>query len=422
MIKTKGCLLGFLKRCVYFLFVFCFGVTGEIVSEESSSLSSSQRSVRTLVDNSGRFHVITDDITLGHDFLRWMEITTRKTENIIGNKIDLGENKIILSCLNSPLECGKMEFNAENENNANSYLLRLVNPKLIKKIDVERNFVTLLIACWAEITGDSITLTNKIPMWLTDGIIQNFSQIRKAYNSDLIIESWEDGLVPSLSIFIKGDFSAGNSIFIDKVFQSAFSGLIIKWIASLPDYSLRFQKIKEGILENKLHDPEWFAVSVTGEKTLPDMNDSWDKWLLQQKQIIYRPGQPTARAVQNLKSALVVSPGKDGIPENITIPAGTGIDWLVTVRTEEWIPAFVSYKTTSIRLLGIGRGKEMGEAVDYICRFLEGLTNKKKTEKELARYLTNAFTLIRNLEAKTGNDDQLKIMLEDITANMVEEN
>ena len=368
----------------FFVFFFCFSVFSW---GGANYLSTGNLQFNTLTDESGKLQVITDDPAMGQDFLRWMGLLIKQTENIISDKLDLSKSKFVLSCIKATNVAGRIESKIIYKNDENSYFLRFINPLQIKKIDAERSFVTMIITSWLDtIDEDGKFPTNDIPVWLINGILQNFSQLRKIYNSDLLLESWENGLVPAISLFISGRAGTDKNAIEDEMFNNAIAGLFIKWITSFPNSTVLFQKIRMGIIEGKAKDPDWFAISVFNKESCSDMNDAWDRWMLKQKQMIYRPGYLSTYTLRHLKKLLVLRIGMDGIPDSEEIPEGASFEWLIGKREESWIPVFVSSRVMALKLVAIGRGKEIEEAVNAYCCFLNSL-NSKKSEKILRKYL-----------------------------------
>jgi len=381
--------------------------------ERASGILPGQR-VRTYTSESGRFIVRGDDPSVSQDLLRWVEQTTSRFEDILQTRMAGPEGVFTIShSASTNARAGRVDSGILFEKGRRAYRMVLVNSHLVQQVQVEACLVRLLADYWVDcLPGKESTeemhpdgvASNRVPEWLSEGIRQNLTAARKARNSEWVLDAWENGSVPPLSVFFARAAGTAVSSKSDPLMFHAQAGLLVGWLVSLADSPARFRAMQSRLADGLPLDHWWLATSVWGLKDKRDFDDAWDRWVLKQKHMVYQPGVPTRRAIALFRDELKVAAGKGGIPADADVAPGAGLSRLLDFREAKWLPVCVRHETAAIRLLSTGRGKELMNIADLYCRFLDGLDGWSGRER-LERLLQEADARLAELESGLEAED-----------------
>jgi len=238
-----------------------------------------------------------------------------------------------------------------------------------------------------------------LPAWLWRGLAGNLDAGLRARNSEMVLARWQRGQVISPAELLGNGTGARPAVgTAEEADHRAACGLWVKWLLSLPNGRRLFSDLLRHVGEGGTATPDWLILRLPGCASSADLDEQWDKWILRQRRVVYRPGEVTRQVVDQLRGELLLYPGQSGIPLNCGSPERIELHELIDRRGSPWIPAFVRGKCASLRVLAIGRGEEFGAVVESYCRFLTGLPGRS-SKKRLTQLLQKARRDLRELAA-----------------------
>jgi len=233
-----------------------------------------------------------------------------------------------------------------------------------------------------------------VPHWLSRGLAHSFYADLRARDSDEGVDRWERGKLPALAGFLRVADR------YRKAADSPMSGLVVGWMLSQRGSRADLRRLLARLGERRTCPPEWLLTLFGSCRSVMDLESAWDGWILAQRRVVHQPGVATLRVVRELARERLLYGGDSGIPSKGCIGYRTTMRELIDSRGEPWLRDVARLKSGKLRLLGVGRGKEVAEIVDQYCTFLAAVARGGK-EKDLREQLDAAEHRLQRLKNMT---------------------
>jgi hypothetical protein len=237
----------------------------------------------------------------------------------------------------------------------------------------------------------AVGTSTSVPRWFSIGISENLYPVSKARNSGQVSARWRAGRLTSVPGLLKAQAEPG------KEPDKAVCGAWMTWVFSRSNKAECFRKMVERIKTGESLSADWFVPLVPGCRTIMDLDEQWDNWILQQQHTVYEPGLVTTAFLSQLQSEIALYPGESGIPLSTNLARRIELRELVTRRNEPWIPLVARDKGISVRILATGRGKEVQEVLEAYGRFFDALGKKRTPTRTLKDLLSKADSALERL-------------------------
>ena len=380
--------------------------------------------IRYLMPNrsrSGHFEAVGTNAVVKLEALGWAESIAGKVQRLMGKTIPFGNRSVQLVIEDRPAtRAGSAEVRVSFHRGELVPRLVLCNPDALNPEDSCEALCRLLLNVYvfnverATAPGESLVRRgmDAPPPWLSEGLAQNVYPELRSRNSQQCLAMWEFGEAITVAEILKGGsrgkpaaqapggtaagtvtsssdlVSGGSGRWLGEKSRAVY-GVFLAWILSLPQHKECGEKILGHLANGTPITAMVLAPFIPGCSSAVDVEDAWDQWLLRQKRLVTAPGETSAAAVEQLDAELLLYPGVSGIPLDGDSSRPMRFRDLIGQRNAEWIPAFAAGKSIRLRLLGVGRGREFQDVVEFYCRFLDALGARKR-ESVLKSLLTDA--------------------------------
>ncbi|MDD4871742.1 MAG: hypothetical protein PHR77_14390 [Kiritimatiellae bacterium] len=320
------------------------------------------------------------------DLLSWAEEVVYKVERIIGMKLPYGDSRVIRIVVNDERSnsSGRVIAEERMENSELFQRLSVYNYDKVNGADANEALCKLLLNgyvtyCHAKKTElentasrPVIANTNSVPQWLYRGISQYIYQDLRAKNTETILRIWKRGQLKPFPEFL-------NPVSKDNEYPyESVNGVMIAWLASLPESDKLFGKMFEQLSTGGTLSPEWFTKNIKDCNSVSDVDEKWENWIIGQWRVVRRLGVATPLQVEQLKERLVLQQGDVGMPLSTNISQRIIFQDLIGMKSSEWLPTVLQNKISELKLLGMGKGKDFNDVVYAYCKFLEAVAACKQ--------------------------------------------
>ncbi len=371
-------------------------------------------SVIRLDSASGRFVVLGPKPVRYMGLTQWAEELAERVEGVTGIRLApcSGCVRIRVQIEGEP-KVGQITLESGRIHGRLAQRLTLVNPEVISgeeaRLVLCQAILRLMVeACLqAHRDGDHAEPAEtpvNIPSWLLSGVARNLFPEQRARNRDRVVDRWQKGRLPPLVSFV-GEHSGpapDASVILDDP-DRFVSGLFIDWLAEQGPESGWFAGVAARLGTDALSSPVWLVDLVNGCRTVSDLEDRWDAWLLEQRYVVHRPGTTTRVAFERLTEALLLYPADFDMPLTGNLYRSARIHDLADVREAPWLDRVVGRKADELRIIAVGRGDDLREVVDAYCAYLESITAPRcgGEAKALLRKADRTYRTLRyRLESK----------------------
>ena len=242
----------------------------------------------------------------------------------------------------------------------------------------------------------------KMPDWLWIGIEENLLFDVRSQNLEKTLTMWRKAALKPLRYYLFPSTVLSRHHTTDKTAQrDAVCSSFVHFLTSRSNRKALFSALLE---ENRGKNRTSLEKLVCGNISNTGLEELWERWLLQQDNVIRSSTSLSSRTIDQLRSELLLYPGTCGIPLDSGIRRGEPLDNLIKHRKAEWLPGLISLKRGRIAITAAGRGREMASVAALFDRHLAGLTGRESDKQLLAR-LACAYTALRKLADKIEKAD-----------------
>jgi hypothetical protein len=394
-------------------------------------------STKLILSSSGHFSVGGTDAKESLLLARWLEETSARVEQITGSSIPFADGETLNFTLHRMGNVEKPSVETTWDVQDGRFLQRLVVLTRTEAVDEDVQGALCLLLLnryvWAiAATNPPGRQVRSVPHWLSEGLSQNLDAEFRARDAARVFEVWQEGKALSIAAFLEvasrapgtgrtrqprtgeeGEKKPEDSPApaeappapvdapppgMTKEMARAMSGVSVTWLLSLSESPARLGRIFARLAAGDPVSAEWLITTIPECRSLADLRERWDDWILRQKRVVHKPGVLTARSVEELRWALLLYPGDCGMPLAGTPNQWVGWRGLIGRRGEPWMPAFAANKSSSLRVSATGRGKEVEDVVECYAEFLEAL-GKSRSESRLKGLLDKAEQAMKDLES-----------------------
>jgi len=338
---------------------------------------------------SNHFVVDGNDPNTNQRLMRWAGQAVTRMEQVVGEPVPF-ENQSIHIVIGASEDTATNAVSITERRVGGTLVQRLLLPDGgDKALEMAREpLCRLLLSGFLAVRAEA---PKPVPRWLSTGISESLYPVLRARNSGQVLALWRAGRLTTVAGLLKAQSEPG------KEPDAAVCGAWMTWILSGQDKAERFQKMVERIKAGESLSAEWFVPLVPGCKTIADLDEQWDNWILQQRHTVYEPGLVTTTSITHLESELTAYPGQSGIPLSTNLMKRIGVHDLVTQRNEPWIPQVARDKAVSLRMFSAGRGKDLQEVVENYVQFFDALGKERTPTKTLKDLLSKADGALERL-------------------------
>ena len=388
---------------------FCFLVflplhlicAADDISEKEIEDRFAELTAHSLRSSSGNFIVFGTNRVENFALGDWCENAVKQIEHITGIKVPFNNRmvKLIVNAENRDVPGGAIVRYSQNGSKHTSRVY-------LENYDVAYHRRGRQAICCAILAGyakGSSKKTFLIPPWLWKGLEQNLLFDVRSSNMEFVLSSWKSGKLISVMEIIGHDNNSeinSQSEHIESPQDLAVYSVFVHWLSS--------QSNKKDIFRTLFSSGSYITAGgvqdlISGEDSGISLDESWDRWLLQQSRVVRSFTPISTHIIEKLQAELLLYPGVCGIPLASEIPRGAGLVKLISFRDAEWLPQFVNIKRSRLNLIAAGRSKDLAQVVNLFNEFISGL-EKDRPDILLLGQLRTANSALSKLaeEVKDG--------------------
>ncbi len=227
----------------------------------------------------------------------------------------------------------------------------------------ERVIYAFLLAYCGAAPGDGAVVP-ELPAWLWQGVAAVLDPAERPAVLDRVRQDWMAGRLPSLAAVM----AAGDVDRLDAA-GARCSGAVVYWLTTWPSHRNIFRELFARLARGEPVGVDTLEVALGG-----DPDDRFDRWMLAQRRMIRGVGTVTQENVQALRVALLLSPGRDGIPRGVALKPGDGLSALWPYRDAPWFARAVRQRQQALQRVAPGRPERFRALVGEFVAVLEGLS------------------------------------------------
>ena len=322
--------------------------------------------------------------------MRWAEQTAGRIEQVTGLSLPF-ENRIVRIVVRQGGSAGSNEVSITQARSIGTLVQSLLLPGSEAGIlsDAREPLCRLLLAGFlpgraGKGQPSASGAPSSVPCWLSMGIAGNLHPTVKARNSAKVLRRWSAGQLTPIAELLKAQTEAGEDP------DKAVCGAFMTWVLSQPEKGECLRRVFERVAAGDPLSAQWFVPFVPGCATVADLDEQWDRWILQQKRVVYDPGLVMSDVIRQIEAQLTLYPGDSGIPLSTNLNERIEIRDLVARRKETWIAGVAQDRAMRLRVLSAGRGQELRDVVEAYCEFFEALGKNRTRVKTLEDLLAKA--------------------------------
>jgi len=227
-----------------------------------------------------------------------------------------------------------------------------------------------------------------LPAWLLEGVADVLTVDARQNTLDNALRAWQQGRMPGPRQFMgSAARQAGAAGEEDDAQRRLAQAAWVLWVADSDERAVRFRALFAHLAAGQPLDAEWFAeYAVNG-----DLDEQWDRWMLDQRRFVRRLGILTTADLDTLHTEWLVIPGRYAVPVTIDVKGATPYTALLPYREAAWFSAAIREKRFRIERLAFGRPANFQRLVADYARILDGLEQGERPH-QLAAMVAAAQT------------------------------
>jgi len=329
--------------------------------------------------------------------MKWAGRAIDRIENMVDSPWRIGKRQLHIRIWNTDSGEGNIRSGQGASRGALIQRLELINLDLLHEQDMDEALCRLLLAAYVVDANQSDSrggdhgrlapaqAIDVLPRWFCRGFSENLYKTRRVKNTELVMDAWETGRLPTLATFLRKEHDGR----LKDDLSVGYSCLIVMRLVMLPQSKQRFSSIFKHLADGRKLSPEWMMSMFPECTSLVELDLRWDDWMLTQRRRILTPGGLAKRDLERVRQELFVYPGDYGVPMSSDWDQVASFRDLIAYREAPWIPTFAFGRMLSLRTSALGKDKRLVPVVDRYCEFLEALGERKR-EKKLKRLLDEA--------------------------------
>ena len=329
---------------------------------------------------------------------QWTEEVARRLESLVGRSIPtkgmLPLEIVPRAEANAPARVIKSQGFVDGQVQQR---LVMVNPGELDQEDLLEGFCWLLLNRYVieeQTTTRRAAHLGTVPDWMSVGAAQTLYHELRSRNARMMLARWKLnqpfplGAILSLQNLPGGRWN-----------EKALSGLMVGWLASLPEAQVRWTQMFARLESGRVIDDVWLAASA-GFGSPRDMNKAWDVWLARQC-VQHEWARGPVERLGDLKQVLKVNPDDYGIAVERDVKVPLAPADLIDLRKKKWMDALTARVALKIQWLAIGQPAELQDVVKGYVTFMDalaarapayhgGLLGRRPSESQLKKMLKEA--------------------------------
>jgi hypothetical protein len=245
------------------------------------------------------------------------------------------------------------------------------------------------------INASSTSILN-MPPWLWKGIERNLVPDESANHMEDGLKLWSSGGLATVWDILDDTDAAERNMSVEDENRLVSYSVFVRWLSSLPGKPARFRQIFETVAAGKVLSIHRMESLIADGGARLSLDESWDRWLVRQRRVVFTLGMVSTRIIGQLRSELLLYRGACGIPLGAELRSGASMVDLLALRREEWMSEFIKDKRSRLDLLAAGRTAEFQRVVLQFGEFLSNLESDVADTVLLGR-LRAAYAALNDL-------------------------
>lgn len=232
------------------------------------------------------------------------------------------------------------------------------------------------------------------PEWLSSGLAHCIDPALRARDRKILLRLADAGLTPGMAEILGWEILPPG-----RRHEKAVCASAVAWMFSDPETVPAISaRVLESIAAGRKLDAGAMAELMPGYPDAAALEAGWRSRIEAERNVLSDIGIITEDALRELRAAVAVESGADGVPAGAQLRPGAGLEAVITARTNEWAAAFCRGRAIRIARLKPGRPREFTETADAYCAFLSAVAGGRAGERRLKSMLATAMTKMDEME------------------------
>ena len=334
---------------------------------------------RTLFSTSHRFAVSglsgPDALTMA----RWADDVAERLERALGVPLPFAAGEVILlralpaaARLTPGVEISQGYFDGRLQQK-----MVVVRPAEVDQEDLLEGLCALLVSrCMVtrQAPEQRYQQPSAAPAWLSVGLAQTLFKELRARNAPAALQLRDEGRLPRVEELLEWQVLPAG-----RWREKYCCGVLAGWLMAQPDARERWAAllaqlagggdVRAAVQRGFLRLPDW-----------PAVEREWDRWVSQQRQILFDVGQRAPERLGELAALFTLQPAAFGVKDT-NAPATVTADALIPRHAEPWVGPLCGAVALRGRLLSAGQPPEIGAAAQAVVAFYESLGRAARAKK-----------------------------------------
>ena len=227
-----------------------------------------------------------------------------------------------------------------------------------------------------------------VPSWLCRGLARGLHVKLRAADSETVLEAHAAGRLPTVAGFARAVQVDIRDSLAQAQLLEAMSTTLVEWLLSYPEPELRTRKLLTHLANGGRVDAQWFASVIPDCNGASSVDAAWGAWLKGDTFRLRRPGTTRLSDLQQLDALVQINlDDYDLFKENqkTLLPLRN----VLSATSKQELRRFVIERQHALRVLALGKGDLINDAVDDYCQFLT-LVSKGEDAKDCLDVLSQA--------------------------------
>lgn len=341
-----------------FVFMVCGGGVGQPVLADSQRAAMRARlallQVHTVRSADGYIYVSGAEVSRNADLLAAAESLRGSLESLLGEEIPFAGQTLRLQVVETEESDGTgstVWYEPQWSARELIHRIRLLGYDAVFAREARQATLHALLATYGNRGLAAGSGVFAVPEWFVSGV----SEVLEPVNRVVVVEEaqrrWHDGDLPTLQYAL-----AHPEILVA---DSNYGGVVVLWLLALDVRLPLLDSLWTLWWEGQDVSESWLK-GYAGD----DPDESFDRWLLRQRRTVRGLGAVTQAHIRQLRSALLLYPGRDGIPLSVSFGSGSDLRVLERYRGREWFDDSLWHLQQRLEALRPGRPRVYRNLVD----------------------------------------------------------
>ncbi|MDE0839532.1 MAG: hypothetical protein OSB41_10835 [Kiritimatiellae bacterium] len=255
--------------------------------------------------------------------------------------------------------------------------------------------MSFLNAQWTRDMGTSYRVwvservPNFVPSWLCRGLARGLHTTLRAADSETVLEAYAEGRLPTVGAFTDAVLVDIRDSLAQAQLLEAMSTSLVEWLLSYPEPELRTRRLLTHLAKGNVVDAEWFASVIPDCNAATSVDAAWGAWLKGDTLRLRRPGTTRLSDLQKLDELVQVNVDDYDLFQESHKKKLLPLRTVLSADSQQELRRFVIERQHALRILSLGKGDVLNQAVNDYCQFLK-LVSKGEDAKDCLDVLSQA--------------------------------